>query len=328
MLNIPWILVGDFNAILNSTEHRGGTFDHYSIKSRHFNDFVSRNQLFDLGYQGSPYTWCNNQGGLARRWARLDRFLANNAWLTNFDSYYNKHLPRTSSDHSPLLLSVKCFTHINKRIFRFENFWFDYESCHQTVLKAWKCNSSASHLSPTSHAICRTRKFLSNWKNNGKNSLDIAISKTEEDIQLLESLESTLHYSDLSNIALRGMYNKHTTLLRQNLLRWAQRARLLWLKNGDYNTKFFQQHAKVRGHRNKISAITDDHGVIHSDRSKIESVFAEFYKKLWTTSINASMSDLMYSLPNDLPTLNDNDRDFLIRPVSPAEVYQTLKNMP
>ncbi|KAJ0981340.1 hypothetical protein J5N97_009595 [Dioscorea zingiberensis] len=78
-LRLPWILMGDFNAILNSEEHRGGCFNHYSIKAKHFADFVSNNQLFDLGFFGTPYTWCNNQNGLGRRWARLDRAIANNS---------------------------------------------------------------------------------------------------------------------------------------------------------------------------------------------------------------------------------------------------------
>lgn len=54
-----------------------GSFNYYSIKSQFFNEFVSLNWLMDLGFMGSNYTWCNGQSGLARRWARLDRFLAN-----------------------------------------------------------------------------------------------------------------------------------------------------------------------------------------------------------------------------------------------------------
>ncbi|KAJ0960613.1 hypothetical protein J5N97_001489 [Dioscorea zingiberensis] len=68
-LNLPWILMGDFNTILNPDEHRGGSYNYYSTKSRVFNDFISQNQLCDLGFYGTPFTWYNNQRGLARRWA-------------------------------------------------------------------------------------------------------------------------------------------------------------------------------------------------------------------------------------------------------------------
>ncbi|KAJ0981709.1 hypothetical protein J5N97_009964 [Dioscorea zingiberensis] len=121
-LNLPWVLVGDFNAILTTEDHRGGSFDHYSAKSKSFNNFVSNNQLLDLGYHGSPFTWSNNQNGLARRWARLDKFLANTVWLGNFDNYVIKHLTRTASDHSPILLKAKLYDHHKKKLFKFENY--------------------------------------------------------------------------------------------------------------------------------------------------------------------------------------------------------------
>ncbi|KAJ0967159.1 hypothetical protein J5N97_024076 [Dioscorea zingiberensis] len=142
--DLPWILLGDFNAILTSEEHRGGRFDNYSPKSRLFNEFINDNHLFDLGFIGSPFTWCNNQLGLAKRWARLDRFLANNDWVSKFDSYFNKYLPRTASDHSPLLLTATFGSQHKHRVFRFDNYWFEYNACHMNVSRAWTSLTTAN----------------------------------------------------------------------------------------------------------------------------------------------------------------------------------------
>ncbi|KAJ0975885.1 hypothetical protein J5N97_017850 [Dioscorea zingiberensis] len=163
-LELPWILVGDFNAIRNSEEHRGGGFNHYSSKSKCFNDFITDNQLFDLGFIGSPFTWCNNQLGLTRRWARLDRVLANNSWLTKFDSYFNKHLSRTASDHSPLFLNARFFSHQKQKVFRFDNFWFEYDNCHLNVWNAWNNRPRANPMHAFSHSISKTRTLLCKWK--------------------------------------------------------------------------------------------------------------------------------------------------------------------
>lgn len=35
------------------------SFNHYAAKSKFFNDFISFSNLFDLGFSGLPYTWCN-----------------------------------------------------------------------------------------------------------------------------------------------------------------------------------------------------------------------------------------------------------------------------
>lgn len=79
-LNFLWFLVGDFNCILSREEHRGGMYAYYYRKALLFANFIEINNLFDLQVSGSKYTWCNNQYGPARRWARLDRCLINNAW--------------------------------------------------------------------------------------------------------------------------------------------------------------------------------------------------------------------------------------------------------
>ena len=50
ILSSPWILMGNFNAILNSTEHGDGGFYHYNAKSKYSSDFVSNCHLFDLGF--------------------------------------------------------------------------------------------------------------------------------------------------------------------------------------------------------------------------------------------------------------------------------------
>ncbi|KAJ0967671.1 hypothetical protein J5N97_024588 [Dioscorea zingiberensis] len=327
-LNLPWILMGDFNAILNSEEHRGGCFDHYAAKAKHFTDFISSNQLFDLGFYGTPYTWCNNQSGMARRWARLDRFLANNIWLTNFDSYYNKHLPRTASDHSPMFLIAKLFAHQKKKIFRFENYWFEYQDCHQQVYKAWNYRGNGSPMHTFTHYLSRTRSYLSNWKFKSMSSLDKMITQTEEEIAYLESLETSLNYGDLNNIALRSLYNTHLALLRQNCTRWAQRSRLMWLKHGDYNTSFFHKQARIRGHKNKISCIINEQGDVVTEQQDIGQMFRDFYSRLWSKSNTYSVDELVLRLPNDMAALDDEDIGMLSRPITITEVFHTIKSMP
>lgn len=63
LLNLPWILSSDFNAILNSDEYRSGNVDHYSIKSKNFNEFISKTNSLIWAF-GPTYAWFNNQNSL------------------------------------------------------------------------------------------------------------------------------------------------------------------------------------------------------------------------------------------------------------------------
>ena len=40
----------------------------------------------DLGYVGSPFTWCNNQFDGVVTWIRLDRGMASSSWSQKFPS--------------------------------------------------------------------------------------------------------------------------------------------------------------------------------------------------------------------------------------------------
>lgn len=44
--------------------------------------------IIDCGYEGSKYTWSNNQEGGGFVWARLDRVFTNPAWADVFSSIY------------------------------------------------------------------------------------------------------------------------------------------------------------------------------------------------------------------------------------------------
>lgn len=59
LLNIPWFVLGDFNAIITTDEHKGGGFSYYSKNASYFLNFTDENNLFDLHFLGPKYTWCN-----------------------------------------------------------------------------------------------------------------------------------------------------------------------------------------------------------------------------------------------------------------------------
>ena len=104
--SLPWIALGDFNAVLHPNEIFGNNpgRDQGTIE---FNDCVNASCLVDLRYTGCYYSWNNRRSDsdffLKKK---LDRALVNQGWLGTFSSSFAEFLPPGISDHSPIIIHV------------------------------------------------------------------------------------------------------------------------------------------------------------------------------------------------------------------------------
>jgi len=136
-----WLIFGDFNLLLNSSEKLGGNNIDYHHTNL-FNENLNYCDLIDLGYQGSDFTWANNQTDSYHIKERIDRYCANPNCLHSFPRYNKKHLLRYTSDHNPIMLefysSNECY-HQNRhhKIQRFEQIWANDQDSVQVVKNAW-----------------------------------------------------------------------------------------------------------------------------------------------------------------------------------------------
>jgi hypothetical protein len=98
---IPWAIIGDFNEIPFSHEKEGGNPrpDSFMHASRQALDDCNLN---DLGFSGDAFTW---RRGKIRE--RLDRAVANPAWITMHPGAVLQHLGYIKSDHRPIILDTE-----------------------------------------------------------------------------------------------------------------------------------------------------------------------------------------------------------------------------
>ncbi|XP_070038612.1 uncharacterized protein [Nicotiana tomentosiformis] len=125
--NRAWLVGGDLNDITMISEKFRDRKVSHSRTSRIWNH-INNCRLVDLGYMGCKYTWSNHRKrrkGLIMK--RLDRFLANEEWLNLFPGSSVTHLPKTYSDHNPLILKLNSFTPIPpQKSFKLENIWYTH----------------------------------------------------------------------------------------------------------------------------------------------------------------------------------------------------------
>lgn len=100
------------------------------------------------------------------------------------------------------------------------------------------------------------------------------------------------------------------------------RSRLNWLKEGDANTSYFQQHARYRKKRNFIAKIKDGDQVVLDQEGK-KQVFWEYYNNLLGSvaqrEFTLNLQD-MHRLGMDLSDLELT--------ITQDEVWATIKSIP
>ena len=121
----PWMIIGDFNAFFHALEKKSRRPPQTSQVDA-FKDALESCQLQDLGFKGYPFTWNNKRPGEANTKIRLDRSVANEAWLRKFPLSRVTHLSDHALDHLSLLLQLQSFNHQRQRrekSFKFEESW-------------------------------------------------------------------------------------------------------------------------------------------------------------------------------------------------------------
>jgi len=102
--------------------------------------------------------------------------------------------------------------------------------------------------------------------------------------------------------------------------KWRQKSRVLWLKQGDNNTNFFQRMATAHRRINTIDRLID-RGEVVEDTVQIRNTMINFYKELYTESEEWRPNfDLM-----ECPTISQEENDWMQRPFTESEVLQCLQ---
>lgn len=86
-------------------------------------NYINKYNLIDLGFKGCKFTWSNHRrrnNGLLME--RLDRVLANEEWLNILSNSTVTHLPKTYSDHNPILVKLNNSYNNSKRPFRLKKY--------------------------------------------------------------------------------------------------------------------------------------------------------------------------------------------------------------
>lgn len=125
---IPWIVCGDFNAIILMEDKISGIHNLNDLRCA--NAFLNDLGLLEPPSTSRKFTWFNGQEDPI--WIKLDRFVVNQAWVAHFPRLIQNSLPRLGSDYVPIRLEVGIH-YSRPRTFHFELVWTTAEGFQELV---------------------------------------------------------------------------------------------------------------------------------------------------------------------------------------------------
>lgn len=297
----PWLIVGDFNSILNPGEKRGGG-DFGSTSHNEFVSFVNHNGLVDLGFNGNAFTWDNRRHGRANIKERLDRGLTNQDWVHIFPNAFIKHLPAAASNHNPILLSTGSNYFHSPKPFQFEAFWVRDLSSHIVVAIAWISFEDGSPAFTLCLKWKNTKRALNQWNHTHFGKIQSRIINILSD---LDKIQQAPNSTANSAKELELQDNLQEQLAIEEIL-WKQKSREQWLCCHDLNTNFFHASTVNRMRYNSVSFLKTAESNILKTSVEIGSYFVDYFSSIFTSTnpiLDVDLDELVSPVITDLDNL-------------------------
>jgi exonuclease III len=216
----PWVVLGDFNVILDDSEKEGGRIGCSSMPS-YLKDLLFDLGAVDLGFAGNKFTWSNRRWGKGSIRERLDRGICNSEWRLLFPKAVILHLGAINSDHCPLLLDSNPTDYLMPRPFRFVVAWLRDPRCFEVIRLAWK----KVFYGCSGLKLCRkqraTTSALKRWNKDEFSYCQTRISELTSQIEVIQSKEVSVTNARIE----ANLQSELNEWLTHNDLIWKQKSR-------------------------------------------------------------------------------------------------------
>ncbi|WMV40394.1 hypothetical protein MTR67_033779 [Solanum verrucosum] len=164
-------------------------------------------------------------------------------------------MQRILSDHSPITLQGGSWKK-SKSYFKFENWWLGTESFIDRVRTWW---NSFDYTGRPDYILASKLKALKHklkeWSRSEQGKLGQQRKSLLEKLAAMENIATDRGLTeDEATEKVRLLLNLED-LIKNEEIYWRQRSRSIWLKEGDKNTKFFQEIANAHKRYNNIDQL-------------------------------------------------------------------------
>lgn len=277
---LPWVLLGDLNEILDLSEKLGGK----DIRGQtlFLKRFLQETGTIDLGFVGHRFTWTRRVDNRIIMKERLDRVVANFQWVQNYHKATVTHVDLEESDHVPILLQTVGENEIYRRTFRFLRAWTTDGSSHELVKGAWnQATYSNREYARINQRLTITARAFKRWNATHFGYTHTRMKELEATLKEMEQVEDEQGLTAYQGVSQEETLKELRIQRARVELIYRQKSRENWLKMGDRNSRFFHASILVSRRRNRVLALFKD-GVWFYERKQIEELLIRNFQNLFS----------------------------------------------
>lgn len=136
---------------------------HPKIACDEFKSWSDSSDLIHLPTVGAEFTWTNKRRGSAHTERRLDRVVCNDPLINYWGSSTCCTLPRSKSDHHPILLKLQKDIATFSSSFKFLKMWSTHKDCQSVIANSWKQEVNGCPLTVLSQKLKNLKVVLKDW---------------------------------------------------------------------------------------------------------------------------------------------------------------------
>ncbi|KAL1205541.1 hypothetical protein V5N11_003718 [Cardamine amara subsp. amara] len=273
--NDAWLVIGDLNELIDSSEKLGGP----RCEEASFYPFC--NMISDCGLRevpssGNKFSWVGERNKM-RIQCRLDRVLGNTDWFHLLPRVHAEYMARIGSDHRPILLRFANNNLSRTGRFMFDKRWVKKPEVKEVIKHSWSScdNGDSEHLLGR---ISFCRRALSKWKLGAEPNSKTRIRRLKEKIDEEDSKISP------NMTLLKELKRDLGQAYRNEEIYWRHKSKDRLLKDGDRNTNFFHGSVKKRRAQNNIPVLTNSDGVEQLTKGLKGEIAVDYFWSLFMSS--------------------------------------------
>ena len=207
-----------------------------------------------------------------------------------------------------------------KSSFRFENMWLKTDGFVDRVDSWWNRHSFSG--TPSFLFAKKLKEDIIQWNRQEFGNVGRRKKELLGALEVLDAKEGVLGLTETERVERNEARSQVEQLLSLEEISWRQKSRMLCIKEGDNNTKFFHMMANSHRRSNHQSFLEVD-GVIYEDGAEVAAQVVQYYKTLYQES--EEWRPFVEGLEFD--QIGESERGWLERRFEKDEILSVVRDM-